>query len=245
MEFIYLLFYFLIFIAAYLYSTVGHGGASGYLALMALFAFETEVMKATALTMNLFVAGIAFFVGYKSGYFRPKLLLPFILGSMPLAFIGANIDIEPRVYKISLGIFLLFASTRILFQAEKKLNTTKIAPWYLLTIIGAILGFFSGMIGIGGGIILSPIMLIFHWAKLKEVSAIAAAFIFLNSASGLAGLLLSGFSVDNNIYMLVGIGIVGAILGAYSSTKLFSGKTIQYILSVVLFSASIKMIFFA
>lgn len=237
-----LLFYFLIFVVAFLYSSVGHGGASGYLALMAVFAYDIVVMKSTALTMNLFVAGVAFYMGYKAGYFRLKLLIPFILGSMPMAFLGAKIDIEPKIYLFLLGIFLIIASLRIFIQPDTTFEKTKTPHWSILVGVGALLGFLSGMLGIGGGVILSPLMLLFRWAKVKEVSVISAAFIFLNSISGLLGIVSKGIHLSENIFILVVVGLSGAMLGSYSSVNKFSGKTIRYILSMVLFSASLKLI---
>jgi len=245
MEYLDLLFYGLIFITAFLYSTVGHGGASGYLALMAIFAFAPETMKATALIMNLFVAGIAFLVNLKSGNFKLPLLLPFAIASIPMAFIGAKVDLDPHVYKIILGVFLFIISFRFIFFKPSDFDVVKTPHWGVLMLIGAALGYVSGMIGIGGGVILSPIILIFHWAKLKQASAVAAAFIFLNSVSGIWGLYSNGYKASDNLWILVSIGVFGALLGAYSSTQKFTTKTIQYILTVVLFSAGIKLALFS
>lgn len=244
MEYTQLLFYFLIFIVAFVYSSVGHGGASGYLALMALFAFDVSVMKVTALTMNLFVSGVAFFVGYRAGYFRLKLLVPLIIGSMPMAFLGAKLDIAQEAYLLFLGIFLLLAGLRIFFQPEVSFEYTNSVHWYTLVLIGMVLGFLSGMLGIGGGIILSPVLLLFRWAKLREVSVLAAAFIFLNSMSGLLGMYSKTLTHIDTLYILVLIGVAGAISGSYSAMKLFSGRTVKIILTIVLSSAGIKLIFF-
>ncbi|SMO90291.1 hypothetical protein SAMN06265379_11358 [Saccharicrinis carchari] len=237
-----LLFFVAIFITSILYSSVGHGGASGYLAIMALFAVEPEYMRASALTLNLFVAGISFYYFYKGGYFRLKLLLPFIVLSIPLSFIGARVDVEPKTYQIILGLFLLIAVARMLFfgkpeKAAKPMNL----PMALF--FGAVLGFFSGMIGIGGGIILSPLLLLMGWASIKETAAISAVFIFLNSASGILGVLSKGFEPIGSIYILIVIGIVGSMLGSSLGQKRMAPVQLMYVLSFVLLFAGIKLIY--
>ena len=236
-----ILFYGLVFIIAFMYSTVGHGGASGFLALMALFSFTPELMKFTALTMNLFVSGTAYAINHRMGNFKFRLLIPFIIASIPMVFLGARMPIDPKVYKMVLGIFLLLVGLRFLLLKPGSFDTAKMPKWWILTIVGAVLGFVSGMLGIGGGVILSPIMLLFHWAKLKEVSATVAAFIFLNSASGLLGLFSTGYKASPDIWVLVAIAIAGALMGSYSSVQKFSTKTIQYILTVVLLWAGVKL----
>ena len=234
-------FFILLPIVAYLYSSVGHGGASGYLALMALFSFSHEVMKATALTMNLFVAGIAFLAYFKGGHFKLRTVLPFLITSIPMAYLGAKINIDPRTYKIILGVVLLIAILRMVFQPSKDFNITKKPHFIIALFVGAALGFFSGMIGIGGGIILSPLLLLLHWANVKETAAASAIFIFLNSGSGLFGLYQSGYHFSEYIFLMVPLGVIGAIAGSYSGGFKFSNNTIRYVLSSVLLMASFKL----
>lgn len=136
---------------AFFYSSVGHGGASGYLAFMGLIGFDTLFMKSPALTLNLFVSGIAFLFFLRGGFFRFKLLWPFVLTSVPFAFIGAQILIDLKIYKIILGIFLLCATARMLIKLKESTPVTEFSLTIAL-VIGAILGLLSGMIGIGGGI---------------------------------------------------------------------------------------------
>ncbi|MFO7657498.1 MAG: sulfite exporter TauE/SafE family protein [Bacteroidales bacterium] len=241
-----LIFILLIFITAWLYSSIGHGGASGYLALMALFGVGTMYMRASALLLNLFVAGISFAAYYRAGYFRFRLLLPFIIGSMPTAYLGAMIKIDPHIYKIILGICLLIAIGRILYKHWKPENSnyTLKKPHFLTAVlIGIILGFLAGMIGIGGGIILSPLLILFKWATIKESSAVSSGFIWLNSLTGLLGTINTGITIPPEILLWILTALTGGWIGSYIGSIKFSNKKLGYILSVVLVLASIKLMF--
>jgi len=237
-------FYVLIFLTALLYSSVGHGGASGYLAIMAVFSVSPDYMRPSALILNLFVAGISFVSFYRGGFLRVKLLIPFILLSVPMSYLGARLELDPRVYKIILGIFLLMAIARMLFSAKSH-QPVEAVNIPLALAIGAILGFFSGMIGIGGGIILSPVLLLLRWATIKETAAVSAAFIVLNSASGIAGLASAGnLKPLGEIYLLVALGIAGSFTGAYLGREKISSLNLTYILSGVLLFATLKLFYF-
>jgi len=239
-----LIFFVLIFVTAILYSSVGHGGASGYLAIMALFAVSPENMRASALILNLFVAGISFYSYYRGGFFRLKLLLPFIALSVPMSFLGARLEINPTTYKIILGIFLLIAIARMIFTAKKPESTNPVNIPVALG-IGAFLGFFSGMIGIGGGIILSPVLLLFRWATIKQTAAVSAVFIFLNSASGILGLAsLGALNPVPEIYLLIGLGIAGSLIGSHLGRVKLTSLKLTYLLAAVLLFASFKLFYF-
>ena len=241
MDFLFLV---LLFIVALLYASVGHGGASGYLALMALFGFEQYTMKSSALTLNLFVSGISFYSFYKKGHFKFKILLPFITGSVPMSFLGAGLNFNEKTYKIILGIFLLAAVSRMFFSSKREFEKSETPAFYIPVLIGGVIGFFSGMIGIGGGIILSPVLLLLHWADIKETAGISALFIFLNSLAGLTGLLLNeNYEPNSNILLWAAVGLAGGLAGGFLSSNKLSGNKLKYLLASVLFVASIKLLF--
>lgn len=230
-------------LVAFLYAAVGHGGASGYLALMALYGFAPETMKPTALLLNLFVAGISFFHYAKSGHFNKKLFFSFAITSIPLAFLGGMIEIDATLYKQILGVLLVFAVLRMLNVFGKESDETKeIKMWQGLSVGGSI-GFFSGLIGIGGGIILSPVIILMKWGNMKEAAAVSALFIWVNSAAGLGGQLSSGVKIDAQVLILVAIAVVGGFLGGYLGSKKFNNKILRYLLAFVLLSACIKLFF--
>ncbi len=239
-----LFFLILLIIIAFLYSSVGHGGASGYLALMAIFGMAPLIMRPSALTLNLFVAGIAFVSFYRGGYFKWRILLPFLITSMPAAYIGASIEMDPELYKIILGLFLLVAVLRMLMVQNRKFDNTRKIPIHWALLVGAVLGFFSGMIGIGGGIILTPLLLVFHWASIKEAAAASALFIFMNSGAGLFSLFHQGFSYDPIIILWIAGGIIGGYMGSYTGSFKFSSNALRYVLAGVLIVASAKLFFF-
>lgn len=230
-------------IISFLYSSVGHGGASGYLAMMALFSFAPETMKPTALLLNLFVAGISFYYYYKEGYFNKKLFISFALTSIPLAFLGGTIEIDASIYKKILAVLLVFAILKMLNVFGKESDTIKQVKLWQGLVVGGIIGFFSGLIGIGGGIILTPVILLLHWGKMKEAAAVSALFIWVNSASGLIGQLSTGISLNMDSFILVAIALIGGIFGGYFGSKKINNQNLRYILAFVLVIACVKLFF--
>lgn len=230
-------------VVAFLYAAVGHGGASGYLALMALFNFAPETMKPTALLLNLFVAAISFYHYAKSGYFNKKLFMVFAVTSIPLAFVGGMIEVDASIYKKILGVLLVFAILKMLGVFGKDADELKpITTWKGLS-FGAIIGFFSGLTGIGGGIILSPLILMLKWGRMKEAAAVSALFIWVNSAAGMTGQLSSGVKINAQAFILVALALIGGFLGGYLGSKKFDNVGLKYILSFVLLIACFKLFF--
>ena len=228
-------------IVAFMYSSVGHGGASGYLAMMALFGFLPETMKPTALLLNLFIAAISFFYYWKNGHFNLKLFLAFAISSIPLAFIGGLIEIDASVYKKILGVLLVFAILKLSNVFGKENDKVKNVILWKGLLIGGIIGFFSGLIGIGGGIILTPIILLMKWGKMKEAAAVSALFIWVNSAAGMIGQLTVGVTLQPQAFILVGIALIGGVLGGYFGSKKLNNKYLRYILIFVLILSCLKL----
>jgi len=243
MEENFILFYCLLFIVAFLYASVGHGGASGYLALMAIFAVSPSIMKPTALLLNLFVSSTSFIQFYRGGHFKWKIFWPFALASIPLSFVGGMMAIESSIYKKILGLLLLIPVIRFFFFKNtdpKDFNPTNIP---LSLAVGGTIGLLSGMIGIGGGIILSPVLLLLKWTDQKQTAAISAAFIFVNSVAGLGGQLIKGFEFNGHMVVYVGIAFAGGICGAYFGALKFPQTVLKNVLACVLALAAYKLIF--
>lgn len=238
-----LLFFGLLFIVAFLYSSVGHGGASGYLALMAIFAISPLVMKPTALLLNLFVSSVSFIQFYRGGHFKWKIFWPFALASIPLSFVGGMMAIDSVIYKKILGILLLFPVIRFFFFKNTDPKDFKQANFGLSLLIGGIIGLLSGMIGIGGGIILSPILLLLKWTDQKQTAAISAAFIFVNSVAGLGGQLVKGIAFNNDMIAYVAVAFVGGLCGAYFGALKFPQAILKNVLACVLALAAYKLLF--
>jgi len=238
-----IIFYFLLFLVAFLYASVGHGGASGYLALMAIWGIAPEVMKPTALLLNLFVSLTSFIQFFRGGHFRWKLFLPFAIASVPMAFVGGMITVDANIYKKILGILLLVPIIRFLFFRNIQVSEIRKANIALSLLIGAAIGVLSGLIGIGGGILLSPALLLLKWADMKQTAAISALFIFVNSLSGLAGQLTKGIQFTSDMYVYVAVAFVGGLLGAYFGSLRFKATILKYLLAIVLIVAAYKLLF--
>ncbi len=238
-----ILFYILLFVIALLYASVGHGGASGYLALMAIFSMAPDVMKPTALLLNLFVSLTAFIQFYRGGHFKWKIFLPLAIASVPFAFAGGLIAIDAAVYKKVLGIVLLIPIVRFLFFRNIRADELQKSNTGLSVLIGSVIGFLSGLIGIGGGIILSPILLLLKWTDQKQTAAISALFIFVNSMAGLSGQLTIGIQFSKEMMWYVLIAFVGGILGAYLGALKFNQQVLKYSLAFVLILAVYKLLF--
>ena len=235
-------FFILLFIVAFLYASVGHGGASGYIALMVIWGIAPAIVKPTALLLNIFVSAVAFLQFYRGGHFRWKLFWPFAVVSIPMAFVGGRMIIESDIYKKILGVLLLFPVLRFFFLSDPGDDNQRKPNLYISLLIGGAIGLISGMIGIGGGILLSPIVLFLHWANQKQAAALSALFIFVNSISGLAGQLQKGFDFKAEMILYVIVAFAGGILGAWFGSLKFKHVVLKQTLAIVLLIASIKLI---
>ena len=228
----------LVFIIAALYSSAGFGGASGYLVAMNFFGIPANVMSSTALVLNIFVSSISFTNYARAGHFRPRLLLPFLITSVPAAFIGGTIKISEQTYTTLLYIVLTYLAIRmVLFPTltETLHWTPRPVPLWVALISGASIGLLSGMLGIGGGIFLAPLIILMQWGDSKQAAASAGGFIAINSISGLIGrfssgtLAFGGFGVS-----LLIIGLLGALIGSQLGAIKFSSAGVRRTLGTVL-----------
>ena len=238
-----MIFYVLLLLVAFLYGSVGHGGASGYLALMTLFSFAPLIMRPTSLLLNILISAVAFIQYYRGGYFKWKLFWPFAVASIPAAFIGGLYILEDGIYKKVLAGLLILSVVKLLGFKQSQ-NKPLMKQYLSLSLIfGAVIGLFSGMIGIGGGIILSPLILLLNWADLKQTAAVSALFIFTNSIAGFGGLLTSGIKVSTTIWLMLAIAFIGGLAGAYLGANKFNTEKLKFLLSFVLVMAAVKLYF--
>ncbi|HYD37737.1 MAG TPA: sulfite exporter TauE/SafE family protein [Allosphingosinicella sp.] len=231
-------------LAAALYSTVGHGGASAYLAIMALFAVAPETMRPTALALNLIVAGLAGWRYGRAGQTNFRLLAAFAVTAAPAAFVGGGISLAPDLYRPLVGLLLWAAAARMLWRPPR-LARREIRPPPLALALpaGAGLGLLAGLTGTGGGIFLSPLVILLGWADARRTSGVVAAFIFLNSLAGLAGNLASVRSLPAELPLLVGAVAAGALVGTWLGAGLLPKARLLQGLALVLFVAGTKLVF--
>jgi uncharacterized protein len=230
-------------IAAILYSAVGHGGASGYLAAMALFGVDPAVMKPTALVLNIIVAAIATTKFYRAGCFDRSLFWQFAIGSIPCAFLGGSIAIPTQIYKPIVGIVLLYAATRLgLIKASLPPQQPLSRPIWLVIPLGMVIGLLSGLTGVGGGIFLSPLLLLMGWATMKQTAGVSAAFILVNSISGLLGYLTKFPTLPSSLWLWSILAAVGGWIGSEYGSKRIGNRRLQLLLAVVLAIAGVKLI---
>jgi uncharacterized membrane protein YfcA len=232
------------FFIALLYSTVGHAGASGYLATMALLSFPPAVMKPTALALNIIVALVTSIRFYQAGHFSWRLFWPFALASVPLAYLGGGLAIHATVYKILVGLALLFAAAHLIVRSTVVSDQGEgiNRPGMIASLAGGgMIGFISGLTGVGGGIFLSPVLIILNWAGLRKTSAVAAVFILVNSVSGLAGFIRKGGALPDHFAWWSVAVITGGFIGSSLGATKFNSPVLRVLLGVVLFMAGMKL----
>jgi hypothetical protein len=231
-----------IFIVAVLYSSVGHAGASGYIAVMSLAGLAPEVIKPTALALNILVAGIASWHFLRAGHFAWRTFWPFAVLAVPMAYVGGHVSLPTQAFKVLLGIVLLVAAARFVMRSREDpvASEPPIAP-ALAT--GAAIGLLSGLTGTGGGIFLTPLLLHRRWAQAKRAAAVSALFILLNSVAGLAGNLASTRQLPAEILPLLAAAAAGGFIGSYLGSRHWGPAWIKRFLAAVLVIAGLKLIF--
>lgn len=230
-----------VFAVAFLYSSVGHAGASGYIAVMTLFSLTPEEIKPTALALNILVATIGSWQFWRAGHFSWKLFWPFALLSFPLAFVGGYLNLPTQVFKILIGLVLLFSAVRFLMPhvQEEAQETPPAKP--VAVSVGAGLGLLAGLTGTGGGIFLTPLLLLMRWATTKNAAAVSAVFILLNSISGLLGNISATKNIPKFILPLGLAVIIGGVFGSYLGSRKLAPLTIKRLLAIVLIIAGFKL----
>ena len=235
----------LFFVAAVLYSSVGHGGASGYLAAMGLAGLPAALMRPTALVMNVAVSSISLVKFTRSGGFAWRLFLPFAVSAMPMAYIGGRTQLPVAWFGVLIGGVLLFSAARLFFETVRQDSQSRPArrppPWWLALTLGAAIGLLSGLTGVGGGIFLSPLLVLTGWATVRESAAPTAAFILVNSVAGLLGLMSSRPALPDALPYWVAVVVAGGLIGASFGARRLGHKALRLALAAVLLIAGAKM----
>ena len=229
-------------VIAFLYSSVGHAGASGYIATMSLFGLATTMIRPTALILNILVATIGSFQFWRAGHFSWKLFWPFALLSVPAAYVGGYLQPSAGILRILIGLVLLFSATRLFFR-KKDPEQTNPPSKPVAVGVGAGLGFLSGLTGTGGGIFLTPLLLFCKWAVIRQAAAVSALFILVNSIGGLVGYFTATRSIPTLGFYLAIPAIVGGTIGSYLGSRRLPARGIAIFLAVVLAIAGCKLVF--
>lgn len=227
---------------ASLYASVGHGGASGYLAVMALAGMAPAVMRPTALGLNLAVAGLAAVAFARAGYFRWRLFWPFAATSIPFAWLGGGASVSDAWFRLLVGGALFVAALRFFLPAPASNVAPRAPPVALALWIGVVLGYLSGLVGVGGGIFLTPLLLLAGWARPKEAAAVSAPFIFVNSLAGLIGLMPAATLHPPTFGLWIAATLVGGLLGARLGSERWPQVRLRQALGAVLLVASTKFV---
>ena len=231
-----------VLLVAFLYSSVGHAGASGYIAVMSLFGLAPSEIKPTALVLNILVASIGAWQFWRAGHFSWRLFWPFALCAIPLAFVGGSIALPTHAFKILVGIALLFSAIRLLLRPSADIVEGEPSRPAAFS-IGATLGLLAGLTGTGGGIFLTPLLLFKKWARTKQAAAVSALFILVNSAAGLLGNVASTRRFPSFAIGLAAAAVAGGTAGSFFGSRRFDHSTIKRCLAVVLLIAGAKLVF--
>ncbi len=231
-------------VVALLYSSVGHAGASGYIAVMTLFGLAPAVIKPAALVLNILVACLTSWHFRRAGHFSWTLFWPFAVLSIPFAFLGGAINLPTHIFKVLIGIVLLYSAARFVLKPRADEEEKETPPNRATAIsVGAGIGLLSGLTGTGGGIFLTPVMIFLHWARTKTASAVSAFFILVNSIAGLLGNVTSTRQLPVFAMPMVAAALTGGAIGSYLGSRRFSTVFIKRLLAAVLTIAGFKLIF--
>lgn len=231
-----------ILLIAALYSSVGHAGASGYIAVMSLLSLAPDFIKPTALALNVLVAAIATWQFHRAGHFSWNLFWPFAILAVPCAFLGGYVNLPTHVFKVIIGVILLLSALRFVFDARRSQPVSQ-PPRLPAIVAGAGIGLLSGLTGTGGGIFLTPLLLFMGWAEAKPAASVSALFILVNSTAGLAGYFSNSHSLPSLIAPLFFVAALGGGIGSYLGSRRFDSAAIKRFLAVVLLIAGAKLIF--
>jgi uncharacterized protein len=230
-----------ILLVAFLYSSVGHAGASGYIAIMALAGFQPDLIKPAALSLNILVASLTAWRFRKEGHFSWDLFWPLAVASVPLAFAGGYLRLPVEVFRVVIGIVLLYSAGRFLIRPVPE-SEPHPPPKPVIAAVGGVLGFFSGLTGVGGGIFLTPLLIFMRWARTKTASGVSAMFILVNSVAGLLGSFTYSLHVPIVAVPFIVAALAGGSVGSYYGSRRFSPEIIRKLLAIVLVVAGIKLI---
>ena len=230
--------------AAILYSSVGHAGASAYLAAMALVGVSQATMRPTALVLNLFVASIVIIRFWRAGHLPWRQLVPLAIGSVPMAFIGGSVDLPGEVYRPLVAIALLAGAARLATaSARPDEEEHPGVPWLPGIAAGAAIGLVAGLTGTGGGVFLTPLLVLAAWTATRDAAGLSGAFILVNSISGLAGLLIGGVSLPSAVPLWIGAVALGGLIGSWLGAARLSILNLRRALAAVLVVAAAKLVF--
>jgi uncharacterized protein len=228
-------------LVAFLYSSVGHAGASGYIAVMTLFGIAAATIRPTALVLNILVATIGSIQFWRAGYFHWRLFWPFALFSIPAAYLGGYLQLPVPILRTLIGLVLLFSAVRLFFRRGDPQEIESPAPAAAIS-LGGIIGLLSGLTGTGGGIFLTPALLFFRWARIRQAAAVSAVFILVNSIAGLVGYFTANRALPFLGLILAGAAVIGGGTGSHFGSRRFPPRTISLVLAIVLIIAGAKLI---
>lgn len=232
-----------VFVVAFLYSSVGHAGASGYIAWMALMSVAPAEIRPTALVLNVLVASLATWQFARAGHFTWSLYWPFAIAAVPAAYLGGQWALPGEVLKVLLGLTLLFSAFHFARSSARSDAPSHMPAWYVAVVAGAAIGLLSGLTGTGGGIFLTPLLLLMHWAQPKQAAAVTAPFVLLTSVAGLLGLATKTVNWPDYLPTLLLAAGVGGLVGSRAGSLHFPVVAIKRMLAAVLVIASLKLLF--